>query len=40
MANIGKKFEKDFINSVPTDVKVLRLNDSAGGFGSNSFLRL
>lgn len=39
MANIGKKFEKDFINSVPTDVKVLRLNDSAGGFGSNSFLR-
>lgn len=37
--NVGKKFEKDFSESIPGYVLVHRLPDSAQAFGSNSELR-
>lgn len=37
--NIGKKFEKDFSDSIPEYVLVHRLPDSAQAFGNNSGLR-
>lgn len=39
MENAGKRFEKDWIESVPDDVYCLRLNDPAQAFGGNDATR-
>lgn len=36
MANVGKEFEKNFIDSAPKDVMTLRLRDSAQAFGQSA----
>jgi recombination protein U len=39
MQNVGKKFEQDFVKSVPEDVCALRMPDSAQSFYRSSALR-
>ena len=34
--NVGKIFEQKFKESIPKDVAVIRLHDSASGFGQDS----
>ncbi len=39
MQNVGKKFEQDFVKSVPVGIGVLRLPDAAQSFSGNNSLR-
>ena len=36
LTNVGKIFEQKFKESIPKDVAVIRLHDSASGFGQDS----
>lgn len=39
MSNVGKKFEQDFANSIPSNIALIRIQDSAQSFYRSSNLR-